>query len=167
MIRRPPRSTLFPYTTLFRSLCGLRVYRCSGTSCSRKEFLCACGPGICVLWLLRIDVSASFWVEDLENPHLKFATQIISDDGQLLGTWSLSKENRVYVGYADLSPFLIKALIDTEDVRFKAHSGIDAKAFFRALIKRGVLMQRNALEVRGAGRALRLRADDEIGRAHV
>src|SRR2546430_12984202 len=24
MIRRPPRSTLFPYTTLFRSLCGVR-----------------------------------------------------------------------------------------------------------------------------------------------
>src|SRR2546422_5071356 len=24
MIRRPPRSTLFPYTTLFRSTCGLR-----------------------------------------------------------------------------------------------------------------------------------------------
>src|SRR2546429_3629557 len=23
MIRRPPRSTLFPYTTLFRSLCGI------------------------------------------------------------------------------------------------------------------------------------------------
>src|SRR3712207_7412990 len=26
MIRRPPRSTLFPYTTLFRSLPALRVY---------------------------------------------------------------------------------------------------------------------------------------------
>src|SRR5256885_3733524 len=25
MIRRPPRSTLFPYTTLFRSLCGGRM----------------------------------------------------------------------------------------------------------------------------------------------
>src|SRR2546430_7318157 len=25
MIRRPPRSTLFPYTTLFRSLCVLRT----------------------------------------------------------------------------------------------------------------------------------------------
>src|SRR2546422_2131087 len=24
MIRRPPRSTLFPYTTLFRSICGSR-----------------------------------------------------------------------------------------------------------------------------------------------
>src|SRR3712207_7599689 len=30
MIRRPPRSTLFPYTTLFRS--GLRVSRLLGTS---------------------------------------------------------------------------------------------------------------------------------------
>src|SRR2546425_3465194 len=27
MIRRPPRSTLFPYTTLFRSLQGYKVYR--------------------------------------------------------------------------------------------------------------------------------------------
>src|SRR3712207_7051142 len=26
MIRRPPRSTLFPYTTLFRSLCGSAVH---------------------------------------------------------------------------------------------------------------------------------------------
>src|SRR5712691_1992122 len=27
MIRRPPRSTLFPYTTLFRSVCGLELLR--------------------------------------------------------------------------------------------------------------------------------------------
>ena len=50
-------------------------------------------------------------VEELENPSLKFATQIISDDGKLLGTWSYSKENRVYVGYNDLSLHLIHALI--------------------------------------------------------
>src|SRR2546430_14918810 len=31
MIRRPPRSTLFPYTTLFRSLCGARVLISTGT----------------------------------------------------------------------------------------------------------------------------------------
>ncbi len=83
-------------------------------------------------------------VEELENPSLKFATQIISDDGKLLGTWSYSKENRVYVGYNDLSPHLIHALIDTEDARFAEHSGIDARAFIRALVKRGVLMQKNA-----------------------
>src|SRR5437868_9685170 len=28
MIRRPPRSTLFPYTTLFRSLTGWRIRLC-------------------------------------------------------------------------------------------------------------------------------------------
>src|SRR2546429_841859 len=30
MIRRPPRSTLFPYTTLFRSLCGRAPRRHGG-----------------------------------------------------------------------------------------------------------------------------------------
>src|SRR5258708_13817528 len=49
MIRRPPRSTLFPYTTLFRSACGdscgpcLYDYRtksdaCSGSPICRGEF---------------------------------------------------------------------------------------------------------------------------------
>ena len=67
-------------------------------------------------------------IEELENPNLKFATQIISDDGVILGTYSYSKENRLYVGYEDLSPHLIHALIDTEDERFSEHSGIDARA---------------------------------------
>src|SRR2546430_17170143 len=32
MIRRPPRSTLFPYTTLFRSI-GAREHRCAAIEC--------------------------------------------------------------------------------------------------------------------------------------
>src|SRR2546429_7284919 len=32
MIRRPPRSTLFPYTTLFRSKYGLNAQRCEITA---------------------------------------------------------------------------------------------------------------------------------------
>jgi len=83
-------------------------------------------------------------IEELENPNLKFATQIISDDGVVLGTYSYSKENRLYVGYEDLSPNLVHALIDTEDERFAEHSGIDARALVRAIVKRGVLMQKNA-----------------------
>src|SRR5436305_3675606 len=35
MIRRPPRSTLFPYTTLFRSLRSSRLYPRSSTSGTR------------------------------------------------------------------------------------------------------------------------------------
>lgn len=83
-------------------------------------------------------------VEDLENPNYKFATEVLSEDGEVLGTYSYSKENRVYIGYDELSPHLIHALIATEDVRFNRHSGIDAKALFRAVLKRGVLMQKNA-----------------------
>src|SRR2546430_10029210 len=33
MIRRPPRSTLFPYTTLFRSRCGTRAIRGADVDC--------------------------------------------------------------------------------------------------------------------------------------
>ena len=83
-------------------------------------------------------------VEELENPNLKFATQIISDDGVTLGTYSYSTDNRIYVGYEDLSPHLVKALIDTEDERFAEHSGIDVRALIRAIVKRGILMQKNA-----------------------
>src|SRR5262245_62424699 len=40
MIRRPPRSTLFPYTTLFRSCprrCCRAVWRCAGIRRARCE----------------------------------------------------------------------------------------------------------------------------------
>lgn len=83
-------------------------------------------------------------IEELENPNYKFATEILSEDGKTLGTWSYSKENRVYTGYDELSPNVINALVATEDVRFAEHSGIDVKALFRALIKRGLFFQKNA-----------------------
>lgn len=83
-------------------------------------------------------------IEELQNPSYKFASQIISADGVTMGTWSYSKENRVYVDYKDISPNLIKALIATEDARFVEHSGIDARSVMRAIVKRGILMQKNA-----------------------
>ena len=83
-------------------------------------------------------------VEELENPNYKFATEIFSEDGKVLGTFSIEKNNRVYSSYADLSSNVINALIATEDVRFTEHSGIDAKALFRAIVKRGILLQKSA-----------------------
>ena len=83
-------------------------------------------------------------IEELENPSYKFATEVFSEDSKVLGTWSLAKENRVYTAYNDLSPHVIHALIATEDVRFADHSGVDAKALGRAVIKRGLLMQSQA-----------------------
>ena len=73
-------------------------------------------------------------IEELENPVNKYASQVISSDGKLIGTWSYSRANRIFVAYDDISPSVIQALIATEDERFYSHSGIDIKALFRILI---------------------------------
>ena len=83
-------------------------------------------------------------IEELENPVNKYASQVISSDGKLLGTWSYSRANRIFVGYKDISPSVIQALVATEDERFYDHSGIDIKALFRAIVKRGLFMQKSA-----------------------
>ncbi len=83
-------------------------------------------------------------VEDLQNPINRFATQIYSADGKVLGTWNFNRENRVCIPYSSLSPHLVEALVATEDVRFYSHSGIDFIALARALVKRGLLGQTSA-----------------------
>ena len=107
--------------------------------------------GVCMLGVTLLFVAiANGWIgylpdtTELENPNYKFASQVLSADGKEMGTWSYSKENRVFVDYKDLSPHLIDALIATEDVRFHSHSGIDAKSLMRAIIKSGILMQKNS-----------------------
>ncbi|HIR34335.1 MAG TPA: transglycosylase domain-containing protein [Candidatus Coprenecus merdigallinarum] len=70
--------------------------------------------------------------EELENPKTYLATELISEDGQIIGTYHI--ENRTYVGYGELSPYIVSAAIATEDVRFYKHCGID----FRSLARVGV-----------------------------
>ncbi len=69
--------------------------------------------------------------ELLENPPTNLATEIISFDGVVLGTYYL--ENRRKVRYDQISKNVIDALIATEDERFYQHSGIDYKSTFRAI----------------------------------
>lgn len=83
-------------------------------------------------------------IEDLQNPINRFATQIYSADGKIIGTWNYNRENRVMVDYTKLSPSLVQALVATEDVRFYDHSGIDFYALGRAVVKRGFLGQKSA-----------------------
>src|SRR5258708_29030010 len=47
MIRRPPRSTLFPYTTLFRSLCLATTQDNACPSACNCVQLLSTGPGNC------------------------------------------------------------------------------------------------------------------------
>jgi len=83
-------------------------------------------------------------IEDLQNPISKYATQVYSADGKIMGTWNYNNENRVLIDYTQLPPTLVQALVATEDVRFYEHSGIDFFALGRAIVKRGLMGQKSA-----------------------
>ena len=83
-------------------------------------------------------------IEELQNPINRFATQIYSADGKVMGTWNFNRENRICVDYTNLSPYLVQALVATEDSRFYEHSGIDFYALGRAIVKRGIMGRRSA-----------------------
>lgn len=98
------------------------------------------GLGVASLLLLfaLISVGAVGYlpqISELENPIDKYASQVISTDNELLFTYSLSDDNRIFVDYSDLSPHLIDALIATEDIRYYSHSGIDFISVGRAVVK--------------------------------
>lgn len=71
--------------------------------------------------------------EELENPDNKLATQVIAEGGEVLATYHI--ENRTYVSYEELSPYLIHAAVATEDARFYRHSGIDMIGLGRVAFK--------------------------------
>ena len=72
-------------------------------------------------------------VDDIERPDMNLATQVISEDGEVLATFHL--ENRIFVDYNEISPYMVQAAVATEDVRFYDHSGIDFRSLFRVAIK--------------------------------
>lgn len=68
-------------------------------------------------------------VGELQNPKLSQSSEIYSSDNVLMGKYFL--ENRTPIkNYEELSPYLVKALVATEDSRFYQHSGIDFRALF-------------------------------------
>ena len=83
-------------------------------------------------------------IEELQNPKNKYASEIISSDGQTLGTFYTARDNRINTSYYSISEDLVHALIATEDERYYTHSGIDIKALFRVFFKRMILMQKGA-----------------------
>ena len=66
-----------------------------------------------IIWIVLLLVvgatAGAFWaiakgyigyvpdLKQLENPVNKFASQVISADGHLLGTWSYTRANRIFV----------------------------------------------------------------------
>lgn len=119
----------------------------------RKTFVCILWGTLCAVIVFLAVSFTSIWfgwigympdLEDLQNPISRYASQVYSVDGKILGTYNMNRENRVHVDYDGISPYLVQALVATEDERFYDHSGIDFIALTRAVVKRGILGQKSA-----------------------
>ena len=110
-----------------------------GTLCAVIVFLAVSFTSIWFGWIGYMPD-----LEDLQNPISRYASQVYSVDGKILGTYNMNRENRVHVDYDGISPYLVQALVATEDERFYDHSGIDFIALTRAVVKRGILGQKRA-----------------------
>jgi penicillin-binding protein 1A len=71
-------------------------------------------------------------LDQLEKPQMDLASEIYTSDGFMIGKYF--NENRTPVEYSQISPWMIKALVATEDVRFYQHCGIDFRALPSVLI---------------------------------
>lgn len=78
------------------------------------------------LWLFGVSPS----MEIIQNPISNEASYIYTEDSVLIGKFF--NENRSPVQFENISPYVINALISTEDERFYLHHGIDYQAIFAA-----------------------------------
>ncbi len=95
-----------------------------------------------ILLVILIFTCASFGLfgkmpslKELENPEADLASEVYSADGKLMGKYYA--ENRSEVKYNQISKNIVESLIATEDQNFYDHSGIDARAVARAVLKLG------------------------------
>lgn len=81
--------------------------------------------------------------EQLENPKSALASQIYTEDGQSLLPF-FYQANRTRTEFHELSPYLVDALVSTEDKRFYKHSGVDFRGLVRVLFKTVLSGDKNA-----------------------
>jgi penicillin-binding protein 1A len=106
-----------------------------------RRLLIAGVAGVTVAFLV-INFTAIPSFRELEDPTSALASEVLANNGDVLGRYFI--ENRVPVAYEDLNPHLVNALIATEDERFRSHSGIDARAVGRVVIRTVLLRDQSA-----------------------
>lgn len=71
--------------------------------------------------------------DDLENPQVAQASEALYIDKSTMGRFF--RQNRVSIPYEEMNPYIVEALLATEDERYYRHSGIDFLALGRVGIK--------------------------------
>ncbi len=96
------------------------------------------GLGIFILVILLADwglLGKMPSIEELQNPSASLASQVYADDGTIMGKYYL--QDRLNVNYRDISPYIVKALVSTEDERFYEHNGIDSRRLATSILALG------------------------------
>ncbi len=102
--------------------------------------------GIYFVLLLILCVGLGFFgtlpsSEELRNIETANATEIYSADSVLIGRFYI--ENRTTIGMGKISPYIVTALLATEDKRFFEHSGIDLMSWVR--VAYGVVFKKESM----------------------
>ena len=99
----------------------------------KRNILIALAALLALLAFLWWDISRGLpSTEELETPHPEIATRIISTDGEPIDQFFI--KNRTNIHLRNVPPFLIKALLATEDRNFYHHWGIDLWGNLRAIV---------------------------------
>ena len=156
MIRRPPRSTLFPYTTLFRSYYLLRITRCLPSSA------CApCCPAPCVA--LQHGCLRRTPRFQLSQPlFLRFAES----------TWTAMR--RVRLGVGTVNPFIDRSGLCRRDrlnscLRLSSFLARFLLTFLLVMLNESLHVEHHIACVKHHGRKHQhmTKKRHQIGRAHV
>ncbi|MDQ3536221.1 MAG: transglycosylase domain-containing protein, partial [Bacteroidota bacterium] len=107
--------------------------------------------GILLVFLVGVifflSVSMGFFGDMPSKRELKMlendtASEIFSADSVLIGRYYIY--DRTNISYDKISPYVINALIATEDVRFYKHSGVDYRSLGRVLYKSLLLQEESS-----------------------
>ncbi|MFA3783098.1 penicillin-binding protein 1A [Melioribacteraceae bacterium 4301-Me] len=91
-------------------------------------------------WFANYVFSGLPSLEELENPKPQLASTVYSADGEIVGQFF--RQNRVEVSIDSIPPYVVNALIATEDRKFYKHWGVDLQRFIQAMIKNIFLFRR-------------------------
>lgn len=100
---------------------------------SKKLWIGAFALVICsILFFVILSFQGLPDFKQLESPDFELATQVIDVKSREIGRYYT--QNRLPVDYDHLNPYLIDALVATEDARFFSHSGVDIQALSRVFL---------------------------------
>jgi penicillin-binding protein 1A len=91
---------------------------------------CVLGPPILFLFVVWIEIPSRKTLRNIRN---QLPSEIYTADSVLLGRYYI--QDRTEVGYNEMAPVAIHALVATEDIRFYQHGGIDYESLGRVLVR--------------------------------